>query len=642
MCQYRMIGKKMGRFWEGAGRLSGSVALALVLIGTSRAPASDWTFESVYDDADGAMWLNVAVDSSGVVHADYHAGSIHHYAYRDSGRWTLDRAFSAGSPDLALDRNDTVYFSWSRYVSSSGTRQIRSSHRTPFGQWTSEVLAPGGMPGRVVRDFDTSNRPRMAYVDQESDTLHYLYSDDGDTWYGTPVASGEDFGFGSGVMFVLDGSDRPHFVWNDYDAGEMKHSFLDNFSWQTQTFEVSGYGTSLASMTRGVGNELHICYDEYYNGLCYAKFDGTGWTTEVIDANCKYADKVAVDSAGRPYISYTDSVVETNRLKLARYNGTDWEIETITGWPEYSIGGEASSIALDPNDGIHLLYGTDQNEVRYAYHEKKRDPTDIWTGEVVRDVHLERTLSSDPGQIFPWVESDSELTIEVFRARNDREERALLEFDTSSVPDGARITSASIILDVTGFTSTATIDPQIRLYGCRAGNPSEATQEELGNFLAKSQTVTEEGELKIRLDPEFIRSSLSEFDDLGIVVLGSVYRLALDFAASEYAPYGASPARLELAYYLEEAIDGDLNGDGFVGCEDLDIVQSFWGQYVAAGDLQSGDPSSDGFVNSSDLDIVRANWGQGTQPAFSAVPEPVIGGLVVTGVLCLLTRGGSC
>ncbi len=68
-------------------------------------------------------------------------------------------------------------------------------------------------------------------------------------------------------------------------------------------------------------------------------------------------------------------------------------------------------------------------------------------------------------------------------------------------------------------------------------------------------------------------------------------------------------------------IVGDLNGDGFVGSADLDIVRGNWGQNVDLGCLSCGDPSGDGFVGSADLDIVRANWGAGSQAA-SAVPEP--------------------
>jgi len=90
-------------------------------------------------------------------------------------------------------------------------------------------------------------------------------------------------------------------------------------------------------------------------------------------------------------------------------------------------------------------------------------------------------------------------------------------------------------------------------------------------------------------------------------------------------------------------LQGDLNSDGFVGGDDLDIVRSFWGQSVTPGDLLQGDPSNDGFVGGDDLDIVRANWGQGTPPAPGVVPEPstlvlLMGGLF--GGLFMLRRNG--
>ena len=84
-------------------------------------------------------------------------------------------------------------------------------------------------------------------------------------------------------------------------------------------------------------------------------------------------------------------------------------------------------------------------------------------------------------------------------------------------------------------------------------------------------------------------------------------------------------------------IPGDLNGDGFVGSGDLDIVRANWGQSVTAGDLGRGDASGDGNVGSADLDIVRANWGQ---IAPTAVPEPgaCLLLLSVIGVLVLRRR----
>lgn len=83
-------------------------------------------------------------------------------------------------------------------------------------------------------------------------------------------------------------------------------------------------------------------------------------------------------------------------------------------------------------------------------------------------------------------------------------------------------------------------------------------------------------------------------------------------------------------------IVGDLDGDGYVGLGDIDIVLGNWNQFVTAGDLLAGDPSNDGFVGLEDLDIILGNWNAGTPPSLSGlgslVPEPTT--LVLLGIGC--------
>lgn len=88
-------------------------------------------------------------------------------------------------------------------------------------------------------------------------------------------------------------------------------------------------------------------------------------------------------------------------------------------------------------------------------------------------------------------------------------------------------------------------------------------------------------------------------------------------------------------------LEGDLDGDGYVGSEDLDVVRSHWGRAVTPGDTASGDPSGDGHVGADDLDIVRAAWGTGTPPAptsSNSVPEPAGWVLAVAGALWGMNR----
>lgn len=58
-------------------------------------------------------------------------------------------------------------------------------------------------------------------------------------------------------------------------------------------------------------------------------------------------------------------------------------------------------------------------------------------------------------------------------------------------------------------------------------------------------------------------------------------------------------------------IEGDLDGDSFVGLSDLSIILLHWNQSVTPGDLLSGDPTGDGTVGIDDIGVVLGNWNVG-------------------------------
>ncbi len=95
---------------------------------------------------------------------------------------------------------------------------------------------------------------------------------------------------------------------------------------------------------------------------------------------------------------------------------------------------------------------------------------------------------------------------------------------------------------------------------------------------------------------------------------------------------------IEQTFFGTGTLAGDLDGDGFVGITDLDVLLANWGDSVPAGSLVDGDASGDGLVGQPDLQIVLDAWGDGTPPS-GMVPEP--GSIVLligaTG-LCLARR----
>jgi len=83
---------------------------------------------------------------------------------------------------------------------------------------------------------------------------------------------------------------------------------------------------------------------------------------------------------------------------------------------------------------------------------------------------------------------------------------------------------------------------------------------------------------------------------------------------------------------------GDVNGDGFVGIDDLNIILGNWNQNVPPANPLA-DPSGDGFVGIDDLNQVLGNWNAGTPPTGgAAVPEPASLALVGVGVCAVIRR----
>lgn len=124
-------------------------------------------------------------------------------------------------------------------------------------------------------------------------------------------------------------------------------------------------------------------------------------------------------------------------------------------------------------------------------------------------------------------------------------------------------------------------------------------------------------------------------DQDGIVLIGtdddSGVRLAskLPWVAPETGTYyievsGFNANVGEYTLRVAAAPPGDLDVDGFVGVNDLQIVLSNWNQNVPVGDVSQGDSSFDGFVGIDDLNFVLGNWNAGEQdspPAQQASAE---------------------
>jgi len=102
-----------------------------------------------------------------------------------------------------------------------------------------------------------------------------------------------------------------------------------------------------------------------------------------------------------------------------------------------------------------------------------------------------------------------------------------------------------------------------------------------------------------------------------------------------YAYDGGDGQANDIALILAGALTGDLNGDGFVGAGDLDILLGVWNQ----NDTGPADLNEYGFIGAGDLDILLGNWNAGTAPSSAGVvPEPAGLTLMAAGLAALARR----
>ena len=112
-------------------------------------------------------------------------------------------------------------------------------------------------------------------------------------------------------------------------------------------------------------------------------------------------------------------------------------------------------------------------------------------------------------------------------------------------------------------------------------------------------------------------------------VLGNAIPGGLGFDVL-YSPTGVS---LQVVAF---SLPGDLNGDGYVGLDDLQPILDHWNQNVTVGDASMGDIAGpggsgpDGYVGLDDLQPVLDHWNEGTLPTPpSSIPEPSVGLLLM-------------
>ncbi|PIE70376.1 MAG: hypothetical protein CSA22_07940 [Deltaproteobacteria bacterium] len=366
----------------------GCTSLALNTSDRPRISYYDYTNKALkYTAYDGAAWHTRTLDSSGEV-GNYSSLALDsngnpHISYADATlsderlKYIRFNGISWDTPEsvddasgrvthtsIAIDSSNHPHISY--YASSPGCLKYVSHNGAIWG--TPQIVDAAGNTGaHSSLVLDTSGNPHISYTGNNMADLRYAaYS--GSAWTLGILVSGSEYTF-CFTSLSLDGN-QPHITYTD--GKFFKHINQKQTVWYTDIIDMAVFpGRSSTSLSLDSRGYPHISYyDNIYEDLLYAFFDGNRWTRETVDAegNVGQVSSLALDAADHPHISYLNG--DTHDLKYAFFNGSSWEITTV--WDTAIVHGP-TSIAIDSNNHPHISY-YDQallsnGNLKYVFHD---------------------------------------------------------------------------------------------------------------------------------------------------------------------------------------------------------------------------------------------------------------------------------
>ncbi|MCA9758034.1 MAG: hypothetical protein KDA27_19735, partial [Candidatus Eisenbacteria bacterium] len=240
----------------------------------------------------------------------------------------------------------------------------------------SVIVDPGngdtGLYASLQRD--SSGNLHVAYYDSDLEGLRYAWQSGGE-WHFETVDASSWCGWFS--TLALDSNDEPHILYRDVTNVRPKYAVRSNGVWAIETLPQTDVGAMDLVLDAQDAPHVSMYYTPSVDLLYATKATGS-WVVETVETtgNTGPANSIALDSAGRPHISYDQfDAVAMLRHAYRTTNGV-WIRETVDSGPAVA---QTTSIAITPGDEIHIAYsvGGATDDLRYAKYRTS------WSTETV-------------------------------------------------------------------------------------------------------------------------------------------------------------------------------------------------------------------------------------------------------------------
>ena len=356
-------------------------------------PAAEDAFAWEIDDIDAGTKPALALTSDDVPYVAYMQEDQHGFvknAVLSGDSWditTVAEGYFYGPLDIAVGPDDVAHISYHDHQEQQFQPDKGDAAYAVLenGEWSVDTLFDEGHDGwdnRIV--VDASGRPHISAIDPEEfggNGVEYYRQDASGEWVVESLGTGP-LTYKYATSVAIDPEGNAHITYYDQKDNDLALASRGSSGWEISKVDTEGDTGLFASLLIDEGGRYHISYLQKTSGTSgvvkYATkaASDAAWDIAEIDTLSKLAfgfigarniTSVMVDGAGNPWIAYSDEKL----IKLAVWNGLDWEIGTVVDAGLETLG-QLVSLKLDSEDQPHIAYfivtnkGPLEGRVKYA------------------------------------------------------------------------------------------------------------------------------------------------------------------------------------------------------------------------------------------------------------------------------------